>query len=287
MSSTLGRGLGSLIPPKNVKMSLEDKGISQGTRDQIEDVSINNIKPNPGQPRHDFDRDSLEDLINSIKIHGIIQPLVAIKKDDHYQLIAGERRWRAAKILGLAKVPAILRSASNQESLEMALVENVQRQDLNPLEKAYGFKRLIEEFSLKQEDVAKKVGQSRAAVANTLRLLMLPVEMQKALQAGKITEGHAKAILGVKSDDERKKLFQDILKGSFSVRKAEAQARKVTVKKHQRRVSQDPNLQEKEEILQESLGTRVEINKKGQQGNINIHFYSNEELQEIINKITK
>jgi len=284
--STLGRGLSSLISPKSIKENLEEKGIG-GPGDQIEKAEVDKIQPNPHQPRQNFDRDSLEDLINSVKIHGIIQPLVALKVGDRYQLITGERRLRAAKILGLKKVPVMVRSASEQEKLELALVENVQRLNLNPIERAYGFQRLIDEFNLKQEEVARKVGQSRAAVANTLRLLTLPIEMQQALQAGKLTEGHAKALLGVKSESDRHKLFKEILRNKLNVRLAESQARKVTVRKHARRISKDPNLQEKEELLQESLGTRVEINKKGQQGTINIHFYSGEELQEIIRKITK
>lgn len=284
--STLGRGLNSLIPSKKIRTDLEEEVISAGSGEQIQEIAIDKIEPNPHQPRQNFDRASLEDLINSMKVHGIIQPLVALRTEKGYQLITGERRLRAAKILDLKKVPVVIRSASEQEKLELALVENVQRQNLNPIERAHGYRQLIDEFGLKQEEAGRKVGQSRAAVANTLRLLTLPKVIQKALQEGKITEGHAKVLLSVESEDEREKIFRQILKDSLSVRVTEIQARKVTVRKHKRRVSQDPNILEKEELLQESLGTRVEINKKGHQGTINIHFYSGEELQEIIKKIT-
>jgi len=286
-NSALGRGLNSLIPSKkNTKESIGSDMMTD-SREQVFEVELGKIKPNPRQPRKDFDRSSLEDLINSIKVHGIIQPLIALKDGDNFQLIAGERRLRAAKILDMKKAPVIIRSATDQENLELALVENVQRQNLNPIEKAYGYQQLVDEFDLKQDDVAKKVGQSRAAVANTLRLLSLPVEIQESIQAGKISEGHAKALLSVKTEEEQQRLFRDILRNNLNVRVAESQARKVTVKKHKRNVTKDPNLQEKEERLESALGTRVYIKKSGQQGTVNIHFYSGEELQEIIRKITK
>ncbi len=285
-TSTLGRGLSSLIPLKSIKESLDNKD-SVGLKERVYEVEVDKIQPNPRQPRQNFDRALLEDLINSIKVHGIIQPLVVFESSDGYQLITGERRLRAAKMLGLKKVPVVVRNASEQEKLELALVENVQRQNLNPIERAYGYQGLVDEFNLTQEEVAKKVGQSRAAVANTLRLLSLPDEIQKALQEEKITEGHAKALLGIVTSEERRRLFKEILKNKLSVRLAESQARKVTVRKHIRHKTIDPNLHEKEELLQESLGTKVEIKKKGGQGTITVHFYSAEELQEIISKITK
>lgn len=284
MKSTLGRGLSSLIPPKIIGAE-ELLGIAP--KDHIHEIEVGKIQSNPHQPRQQFDREQLEDLINSIKVHGIIQPLIVLEASGEYQLIAGERRLRAAKMLGLKRVPAIVRSASNQEKLEIALVENVQRQNLNPIEKASAYQRLIDEFSLTQEEVAKKVGQSRVAVTNTLRLLHLPAEMQRAISEGKLTEGHAKVLLSIASEEERHRIFKEIVRNNLSVRVVEAQARQVGVRKHTRMLRKDPNLREKEEQLQDALGTRVEIKKSGQQGTILVHFYSPEELQEIIRKITE
>ncbi len=280
----LGRGLGSLIPPKRIKQDLEDKNLAPLTSADSS-LAIDLILPNPQQPRHEFDRASMEDLVNSIKEHGIIQPLVVVQSADGYHLIAGERRLRAAKILGLKKVPVVFRSASEQQKLELALVENVQRQNLNPIERAYGYQRLVNEFNLTQLEVAKKVGQSRAAVANTLRLIGLPAAIQTALQQGTITEGHAKVLLSVKSSEEQDRLFKQIARGGLTVRTAEHQAQKISGRKQPRRRSQDPNMTEKEETLQQALGTKVEIRRAGQQGTVVVYFYSKEELDEIIKKI--
>ncbi len=278
MTQTLGRGLGSLIPGADNTSTIPSD-------DAVKEIDIKVITPNTQQPRENFDRDSMEALINSIKEHGIIQPLVVVKEGNAYQLIAGERRFRAAKMIGLQAVPAVVRTASEQEKLELALVENVQRQNLNPLEKAYGYHRLIEEFGITQEQVGKRVGQSRAAISNTLRLLTLPTEIQQALRDVRITEGHAKVILGVKDPAEQKKIFRHILDNKLSVRSTEQAARKVTVRKH-RRTSKDPNLAAHEQSLEEALGTKVDIDKKGQQGTVRIHFYSADDLKEIIRKIT-
>lgn len=285
-TSTLGRGLNSLIPSKTIKHDLEDK--ISGQHENILEISTESIKPNPHQPRQKFDRDMLEDLINSIKVHGIIQPLVVYKDGGDYKLIAGERRHRAAKVLGLAKVPVVIRTASEQEKLELAIVENIQRQSLNPIEKAYGYKKLSDDFNLTQDEVAHKVGQSRVAVTNTIRLLSLAPDIQEALKDGKITEGHAKVLLSVVTPDEQKRIFKDIVSNKLSVRKAESRVRQVKVKKHTRTIdSGDPNLINKQEALQESLGTKVEIKENNGQGTVSIHYYSKEELSEIINKIVK
>ncbi len=279
-TSTLGRGLNSLIPPA--------PGTSTGDDgERVLQIAVEDIKPNPHQPRQQFDHDALEELVSSIKEHGIIQPLVVIKQGSGYQLIAGERRFRAAQTLGKKKVPAVVRTASDQEQLELALVENVQRQNLNPIDKAIGYQRLVDEFSLTQEAVAKKVGQSRAAVANALRLLQLPESMQEALADGRLTEGHAKVLLSVKNESERERLFQDIIKHKLTVRVAEGQAsRSTTVRTHTRHSGGDPNLVAQEDRLREALGTKVSLKRSGKQGTITIHFYSSEELGEIIRKIT-
>lgn len=283
-SSTLGRGLESLIPGKR-GTAASMQGAPSG--DRIREVPVMSIHPNPHQPREAIAHGTLEELTSSIKEHGIIQPLVVVVEGDGYQLIAGERRLRAAKVLGLKQVPVVIRTATEQQQLELAIVENVQRVNLNPIEKANGYQRLMEEFTLTQEEVAQKVGQSRSAVANALRLLTLPPEMQRALQEEKMTEGHAKVLLGVQSATERTRIFNEIVKNSLSVRRTEAQAKTVSVRRHIRRVSQDPNLAEKENNLQAVLGTKVEIRQKGDQGTVTIHYYSPEELQEIIRTIAK
>jgi ParB family chromosome partitioning protein len=283
--STLGRGLGSLIPSRSAEAGLVQQNVSAGER--IQQLETGKIQPNSHQPRRHFDNEAQDDLIKSIKIHGIIQPLIVVEARGQYQLVAGERRLRAAKALGLKTVPAVVRSVTNQQKLELAVVENVQRQNLNPLEKAHAYKQLIEEFSLTQEEVSKKVGQSRASVTNILRLLQLPDEIQKALGEGKISEGHAKVLLGISSEEERLRIFKEILKNNLSVRSTEGQAQRVTVKKHSRVLRKDANLRDQEEKLQDALGTKVEIKKSGQQGTVLVHFYSGEELQEIIRKIIK
>ena len=285
MSGTLGRGLGSLIPSRSSQAGPTQQKAGGG--EQIHQIEANSIQPNSNQPRRHFDGAAQDDLIKSIKIHGIIQPLIVVEARGQYQLIAGERRLRAAKALGLKTVPAVIRSATNQQKLELAVVENVQRQNLNPLEKAHAFKQLIDEFNLTQEEVAKKVGQNRATVTNTLRLLQLPEEIQKVLGEGKISEGHAKVLLGISSEEERLRIFKEILKNNLSVRSTETQAQRVTVRKHSRVFRKDANLRDQEEKLQDALGTKVEIKKSGQQGTVLVHFYSSEELQEIIRKITK
>lgn len=283
---SLGRGLGSLIPSKTLDKKLYGDEAILSTKEKVVEIEVGRIKPNPHQPRQAFDQFTLADLVASIKTHGIISPLIVSETKEGYQLISGERRLRAAKLLGLKKVPVIIRGVSEQEKLELALTENVQRKDLNPIEKAIGYQKLIDEFNLTQEEIAKKVGLNRASIANTLRLLTLPTEIQRSLAEERLTEGHAKVILGVKNKDEQLKIFKEILRHNLSVRLTEGLARKVTVRKYQRSLK-DPVLQEKENRLQEVLGTKVVINKLGRGGRIVVEYYSEEELNEIIRKIIK
>ncbi|OGY43272.1 MAG: hypothetical protein A2729_02440 [Candidatus Buchananbacteria bacterium RIFCSPHIGHO2_01_FULL_39_14] len=281
----LGKGLSSLIPPKiDKKILAADSAVSE-SEERIYQLAVQKIKPNPHQPRTDFDYQSLEDLTNSIKEHGILQPLIVTSTDNFYQVIAGERRLRAAQILGLKTVPAIIREVKEQEKLELALVENLQRKNLNSIEEAVAFQRLIDEFNLTQEEVAKRVGKSRAVITNTLRLLSLPTEIQKALIEGKINYSTARVITGL-PPQQRLKFFQQVLKGDLTVRAAEGQAKKVSVKRHFRR-TKDPNLSALEEKLQATLGTKVVIKKTGQTGTIVIEFYSPEELENLIGKLTE
>lgn len=277
----LGRGLSSLIPSRKGEAS---PIVELLDNERILKIKTENIEANPMQPRGRIDHGALEDLINSIKEHGILQPLIVSRSGSGYTLIAGERRLRSAKILGLKTVPAIVRDTSRQEKLEIALVENLQRKNLNAIEEAMAYKKLVDEFNLNQDSVAKRVGKSRETVSNTLRLLSLPLEIQKSILEEKISEGHAKAILSLPSEKQQLKLLNNILKSNLSVRKTEDASRQIKKSRFQ---AQEPDIMEKEDLLRENLGTRVKIDKKGSRGKITIEFYSEAELNQIINNIIK
>jgi len=280
----LGKGLGSLIPVKTIKDVLPaDSKVAVGD-EVIRQAPIEKIKPNPHQPRHDFSHEGLEELINSIKEHGILQPLIVTQIDGGYQLIAGERRFRSAQIIGLKTVPVIIRNVKDQQQLELALVENIQRRDLNSVEEAVAYQRLIDEFSLTQDEVAKKVGKSRTVITNILRLLTLPTEIQKALISEKINYSTARIIVGL-PPEKRLIFFQKVLSQDLTVRAVEGEAKKVSVKRHLRKIK-DPNLAAQEDELQQALGTKVLIKKSGQGGQIIVEFYSEEELSGLVKKIT-
>ncbi|NQU77917.1 ParB/RepB/Spo0J family partition protein [Candidatus Falkowbacteria bacterium] len=301
MSNGLGRGLSSLIPDKNQKPAVDlnagkpeqGKGKVLGSskdegQELVYKVDVNLIDPNPMQPRSTFSHGPMEDLVNSIKEHGILEPLIATKESDgRYQLIAGERRLRAAKIAEFDTVPVILRTAKELERLELSLIENIQRHDLNPIEVGESYAKLVDEFGMTQEELSKRVGKSRSAVANNLRLLSLPNEIQKALGDGAITEGHARMLLTIEGQGKQMTAFKRIVEGGLTVAEAGNEVRKISRKKFTRRASNsDPNIVEKENKMQEALGTRVKIKKKGEQGKIEVDFYSEEELNGIVNAIT-
>ena len=272
----LGRGLSSLIPEEP-----SESTAGEGVRE----IQVDLILPDSKQPRYEFAEDKINELAASIKEHGVLQPLIVSELGGgEYQLIAGERRLHASKKAGLEKVPVIVRSVSEQQRLEVSLVENLQRTDLNPLEKAKAFKRLMDEFNLTQEQVAKQVGKSREAVANTLRVLYLPEEIQQALMKNEISEGHAKAILGLSGDDAKLKMLKSIKNESLSVRDLE---KKVRAKKGKKRirVRKSPEFKELEERLRGKLGTKVEIKKGRKGGEVIIEFYSEGELSNIIDQI--
>ncbi len=287
MSKThgLGKGLSSLIPQKIDKAILSKTSEVLPGEERIVQVPIGKIKANPHQPRGDFDHEALEDLTNSIKEHGILLPLILAPADGGYQVIAGERRLRAAQLLDLKTVPGIIRDLKEQQKLELALVENVQRKNLNPIEEAVAYQRLIDEFCLTQEQVAQRVGKSRTVITNTLRLLSLPTEIQKALVSGKINYSTARIIVGLPVA-ERLKFFGKVIKQDLTVRAADNQAKKIVVRSHVRK-GKDPNIMALEDKLQAALGTKVTIKKTGESGTIVIEYYSPEELQSVIRKITR
>lgn len=266
-------------------------------------LEANRIKPNPFQPRREFDPVALEELANSIREYGILEPLIVTReeketefgRDVEYLLLAGERRLKAAQIVGLSTVPAIIKeNIKNQERLEIALIENIQREDLNAIEKAKGFASLIDQFGLSQREVAFRVGKSREAVANALRLLQLPSEIQKAIEDGKISEGHARIILTLAGSDKQRMLLGRILAYNLTVRQAEVAAKEL-IRETKFTGSPDEDfglaseseLKEIENKLEESLKTKVILKKKGQKGMIAINFSSQEELEKIIKAITQ
>jgi len=275
----IGRGLDSLIPGAS-------EADSASTKRAPSEVSVSLIDVNPHQPRIDFDEQALNELANSIKKHGILQPLVVSPKGDYYELIAGERRLRASKLAGLKNVPVIIREASEHEKLEVALIENVQRANLNPIEEATSYRKLIEEFSYTQDQAAEAVGKSRSTVANKLRLLTLSVEIKRAIRDGKITEGHAKALLSVLDEGKRQLLFEQILTNGFNVRDTEKIATKVAVKKHYREIRPEDGINKQlADDLKTYLGTKVKITTGRKGGKIEIDYFSTEELSRIYQKI--
>jgi ParB family chromosome partitioning protein len=294
----LGRGLGALISPSSNKkpdvspvalpkapVVFEKKNEEKGQENNLWFIPISKIFNNPKQPRKSFKEEALKELAESIKKHGILQPLIlAEKPDGNYEIIAGERRARAAKMAGLATVPAIIKQYKEQEKLEIALIENVQRADLNPLEEAFAYERLTKEFDLTQEEVANQVGKSRSAIANAIRLLELPEKVKEALVEGKINSGQARALLSLPSEKERLDMLSSMLGQKITVRELEREAQKVRIKKNP--AKRDANLMFLEEKLREALGTKVSISARGESGSINISYYSKEELVQLIRKIT-
>lgn len=278
----LGRGLGSLIPDKSKNQISSSATINE--HDVIQHLNPDSIKTNPWQPRNNFDQEKLEELTESIKQHGIIQPLVITKEYDGYQLIAGERRLRAAKILGLSTVPVIIRDANDKDKLELSIIENVQRHNLNPLEEAESYQRLLEEFGLTREEISKQVGKSVPVVSNYLRLLKLPIVIKEALLENKISFSHAKVILGYNDKLEQIKVFKKILKNDLSVREVEDLSKKSAELTKEREVK-DPIITSWEDRLSKNLGSKVKIEKRGDKGAIKINFFSHEELKSLLDKL--
>lgn len=278
----LGKGLGSLIPQKQ---TITEQVIPEAHREALE-ISVDDIRENTRQPRHYFSPADLEDLIASIKEYGIIQPLIVTRDDDNkYELIAGERRLRASRTLGLKTVPVIVREVNEQEKLELALIENIQRQDLNAVEEALAYQALIDEFNLTQEEVSKRVGKSRSNIANTLRLLDLDEEILEALKRGELSKTHARTLLAEKDPVKRHKLFEQILDGGVSVREVEARASNTGSRKKTTESRKDPNVLAHEKRLREILGTKVDIQESGGKGKVVISFYSREELMDLLDRL--
>ncbi len=275
MRRGLGRGLSSLI---------SDRSQPERHLSNLRQINPDEISSNPYQPRTDFAETELQNLAQSIKEHGILSPLIVTPQPSGgYQLIAGERRLKAAQLLKLATVPVIVRSVSEQEKLELALVENVQREDLGPLEVASAYERLKDEFGLTQEQLAQKLGRSRPQIANTLRLLHLPEPIRESLRRGEISEGQAKAILSVEDEGAQIDLWKRIGLHKLSVRSAEVEARKIKVASHSRRLrTADPEMTAVKDRLEKKLSTKVDVRGTIERGRVVIEYFSKEELEKIV-----
>jgi ParB family chromosome partitioning protein len=287
----LGRGLGALIAP--AKTAAEAVAAAEAAGERVQSVGLTQVVPSPLQPRSTFSPDHLAELVASIRANGIIQPLIVRRVNGLLELIAGERRWRAAGQAGLKEVPVIVREATDLEVLEFALIENLQREDLNPIEEALAYRRLAEEFKLRQEDIAAKVGKSRAAVANTMRLLDLDNEVQGHLVQGRLSVGHAKALLGLRSAAEQREVAARVMKKDLAVRAteelvsvhlAEGGVPRRT-RRHRGGREVPPVVRHLENRLQEYLTTRVEIHHGDKKGKVLIEYFGNDDLQRLLARV--
>jgi len=270
----LGKGLGALISSAN------EESQSSG----VIELKINEIEPNVGQPRKKFDDEKLMQLSESIKEHGIVQPIIVRKEDNVYKIVAGERRWRAARLAGLTTVPVIIKELSNRQVMEMALIENIQREDLNPIEEAEAYERLLNEYKMTQEELSKSIGKNRSTIANIIRLLALCDKVKEHLINGEISSGHARALLSLDNEELQEKVCSEIIEKSLSVRETEnlvkrIQKKDTAVKKVK---VEDENIQKIEDDLKKILGTKVKLFNKNKKGKIMIEYYSNDELERIL-----
>ncbi len=285
----LGKGLDSLIPTidaeeLSIKPAKKNNNIEKN--DGVFTVKINSVEPNRNQPRKTFNEDGLTELSESIKQYGIIQPIVVQKKNDYYEIIAGERRWRAAKQAGLKEVPVIIKDYSEQETVEIALIENIQREELNPIEEALAYKRLLTEYNLKQDQVAERVSKSRTAVTNSMRLLKLTDEVQQMVIEDLISSGHARALLPIEDNDLQIQLATRIMDEKLSVRETEKLVKSILNKKPEKKKEKVENAFVYEEIenkIKEIVGTKVKVNHKPNgKGKIEIEYYSDKELERLL-----
>ena len=284
----LGKGLDALITQTEKPVSKTSASTSGEISERISQIPVDVINPNPRQPRTNFDSEELTELAASIKEHGVIQPLIitSAEKTDQYTLVAGERRLIAAKQAGLTTVPAILRDSSEQERLELALVENVQRTDLSPIETAEAYRQLSDEFNLSHKEIAEKVGKSRVSVTNTLRLLNLAPSALDALRENKISEGHARALLALPNTQAQAAVLKTVLDKGLNVRQTEELVRKLSGEKPAKEPKPEPipEIQALEERLRSSLGTKVNLRHGRKGGTITIHYYSDEELDDLLKR---
>jgi ParB family chromosome partitioning protein len=277
----LGRGLDALFESYK-----EEKGLDTQENSLVQEIKITDIDPNPGQPRKQFDDEKIKELTDSIRVHGVVQPIIVSPNGSRYMIVAGERRWRASRAANKTTIPAIVMELDDKQTLEISLVENLQREDLNPIEEAKGIKVMVDRLKLTQEEAAERLGKSRPAVANALRLLQLSEKIQKMLYGNKLSAGHARALLSIADDGLRDKIAETIIKKDMSVRETEKLIQNLSNVHKKQKAKQKPSyILDIESGLEESLGTRVQIIPGVKKGIIEIEYYSNEDLERIIDKI--
>lgn len=283
----LGKGLSALISDKPSMESILSSTVETGDNGIVK-IPLEEIIPKSDQPRKDFNDEALKDLAKSIETNGVIQPILLRKRDDKYEIIAGERRYRASQIAKLKEIPAIIVDADDEDAAKLALVENIQREDLNPIEEAMAYKQLMEEFDLRQEDLANAIGKSRTYITNTVRLLKLDDRVIEHLYKGNLTTGHGKVLLGIKDKDEQVKLAEKIIATGLNVRETESEVNKSKEKKKPKKEKprKDPHLADVEEEFMRILGTKVRLVKDKNVGRIEIEFYSEEDLERIYDIIS-
>lgn len=295
-SRGLGKGLDSLIPVSGSTKPVSEKNMATEKEDNKGSetiVKITQVEPNREQPRKNFDEDALQELADSIKQFGLLQPILVQDRKTHYEIIAGERRWRAAKLAGLKEVPVIIRDYTDQEIVEISLIENIQREDLNPIEEAQAYKRLLTEFNLKQDEVAERVSKSRTAVTNSMRLLKLCDEVQQMIIDDMLSTGHARALISIEDPEQQYTIAQKIFDEKLSVRDVEKLVKNLNKpEKPKKEDKEDKSLsiiyQDIEEKLKQSLGTKVEISSKGNgSGKVEIEFYNHDDLDRIIELLSR
>jgi ParB family chromosome partitioning protein len=283
----LGRGLSALIPEVPAQAPAAAPPAPAAPRGVPLEVDLDRIVPNPRQPRLQMEQGPLEELAQSIRVNGIIQPILVRRSGDHFEIIAGERRWRAAQIAGLLRAPVIVRETADDRLLQVALIENIQREDLNPIDEATAYRRLLDECAMTQETLADAVGKDRASIANHLRLLRLPAEVQRQVSAGALSMGHARALVALENPVTLKKAADDVVARALSVRETEALVRRLNAPPAPTGVAvKDVHTREAEDVLKLSLGTRVRIVRKGKGGRVEIDFVSEDELNRIYEHIT-
>ena len=278
----LGRGLNSFFEDRSPIVSPADGDVTS--------LRITQVEPNKNQPRQSFDKEKIEALAESIAKHGVIQPIIVVKTGDRYRIVAGERRWRAAKKAGLKEIPAVIRSYSDSEIAQIALIENLQRENLNPIEEAHGYQTLMNKYDMTQEQVSSTIGKSRSAIANSIRLLSLEKDIQEKLVLGEITSGHARALLSIEDADIRRSVLQSVIEKGLNVRQAEALAKQRTSEKpRKQRLVLDEQTKEAlssvENALSEYLGTKVRLIHKNKRGKIEIEYFGNDDLDRILDLI--
>lgn len=285
----LGKGLDSLISAEAVKSTKKDETAQAETF-----VKITKVEPNREQPRKNFDEDALQELADSIKQYGLLQPILVQDRKEYYEIIAGERRWRAAKLAGLKEIPVIIKDYTEQEIMEISLIENIQREDLNPVEEALAYKRLLEEFHLKQDELAERVSKSRTTITNSMRLLKLCDYVQQMIIDGKLSTGHARALISIENEEQQKQLAEQIFDEKLSVREVEKRVKELLNPKEQKAKKEEipKNIQyiyeDVENKLKEKLSRKVAINAKGKNGTgkIELEFYSNDDFDRLIEALS-